>query len=83
MLLTSNGENVMAESIENAIKNKNDNISSVKAYVENDQIVANIYLKKEMDIDNIIKEYNSECPKYEKVKNYKIFIDSIDNRLKQ
>ncbi len=83
MLLTSNGENVMAESIENAIKSKNENINDVKAYVEKDQIVVNIYLKKEIDVDSIIKEYNSECPKYERVKDYKIFIDSIDNRLKQ
>ena len=83
MLLTSNGENVMAESIENAIKSKNENINDVKAYVEKDQIVVNIYLKKEIDVDSIIKEYNSECPKYERVKDYKFFIDSIDNRLKQ
>ena len=83
MLLTSNGENVMAESIESNIKNRDDNIKDVKAYIENDKINVNIYLSKEIDIENIIKNYNKDVPKYERIYKYKIFKDSIDNRLKQ
>ena len=83
MLLTSNGENVMAESIEERIKSKNESISDVKAYVENDKIKINIYIKSNIDIDTIINEYNKEVPKYEKIQDYKVFKDSIDARLKQ
>ncbi len=83
MLLTSNGENVMAESIEQSIKNKNNKIKDVKAYVENDVITVNIYTSDDIDIEEIINDYNKNVPKYEKVSKYKIFKDSIDNRLKQ
>ena len=83
MLLTSNGENVMAESIENNIKERNNNIKDVKAYIKNDKIVVDIYVVNEIDIDTIIKEYNKDVPKYERVSSYNIKIDSIDTRLKQ
>lgn len=83
MLLTSNGENVMAESIENNIKERNNNIKDVKAYIKNDKIVVDIYVVDEIDVDTIINEYNKDVPKYERVSSYNIKIDSIDTRLKQ
>ena len=83
MLLTSNGENVIAESIENSIKEKDSNIKDVKAYIKNDKINVDIYINGESDIDNIIKEYNNSVPKYERVEKYNIYNDSIDTRLKQ
>ncbi len=83
MLLTSNGENVMAESIENGIKEKDKNINDVKAYIKNDKIEVGIYVTGEIDADKVIEEYNKNVPKYERVATYKIISDSIDVRLKQ
>lgn len=83
MLLTSNGENVMAESIENNLKEKDNNIKDVKAYIKNDKIAVDIYVSNDIDIEKIIKEYNSDVPKYERVSDYTIKVDSIDTRLKQ
>ena len=83
MLLTSNGENVMAESIEENIKSRNSSIKSVKAYTKDDKIIVNIYLDKDIDLDELISKYNSEVPRYERVSDYKVYFDSIDTRLKQ
>ena len=83
MLLTSNGENVMADSIEENIKSRNKAIKSVKAYTKDDKIVVNIYVDKDINIDELIKKYNIEVPRYERVTDYKIYKDSIDTRLKQ
>lgn len=83
MLLTSNGENVLAESIENGIKMKSDSINDVKAYIKNDKIVVDVYVSNDIDLKDIIKEYNNEVPRYERVSSYNIKKDSIDIRLKQ
>ena len=83
MLLTSNGENVMAESIEVGIMNLDKKIRDVKASIKNDKIFVTIYVSGEIDAENIIKEYNKDVPKYERVADYMIKNDSIDVRLKQ
>ena len=83
MLLSSNGENIMAESIENGIKSKDKRINDVKAYIKNDKLAADIYSLEEIDVDKIVEEYNKEVPKYERVEIYKLIKDSIDVRLKQ
>lgn len=83
MLLTSNGENVMAESIENDIKERDNNIKDVKAYIKDDKIVVDIYVIDEIDAETIINEHNKSVPRYEKVSSYNIKKDSIDTRLKQ
>ena len=83
MLLTSNGENVMAESIEKGIQEKNSNIRDVKASIKNDKIFVSIYVSDEVDAEEIINEYNKEVPKYERVSDFEIIQDSIDIRLKQ
>lgn len=83
MLLTSNGENVMASSIEEGIKKIDSNIMDVKAYIKNDKIAVDIYIDKDIDGDEIIKQYNKDVPKYERVDSYRLFKDSIDTRLKQ
>ena len=82
ILLTSNGENIYAESIENRIKEKDNNITAAKAYIKNDKIAINIYVKGKIN-NNIIEEYNKEVPIYEKIYSYTIYEDSIDTRLKQ
>ena len=81
ILLTSNGENVIASSIEEGIKSKDNNINDVKAYIKNDRIVVDIYIKDDIN-PSIIEEYNKEVPKYERVSSYNIYKDSIDTRLK-
>ena len=83
MLLTSNGENVIAESIEENIKSRDSAIKSVKAYTKNDKIIVNIYLDKDINLDEIISKYNNEVPRYERVFEYNVYFDSIDTRLKQ
>ena len=83
MLLTSNGENVMAEAIEENIKSRSKFIKSVKAYTKKDKIVVNVYVDKDIDIKTIIDEYNKDVPRYERVSDYKVYFDSIDTRLKQ
>lgn len=83
ILLTSNGENVYAESIEKRIQEKDNNINAVKAYIKNDKIAVNIYVKQDIDIESIILNYNSEVPKYERIDYYNLYLDSIDARLKQ
>ncbi len=83
MLLSSNGENIMAESIENGIKSKDKRINDVKAYIKNDKLAADVYSLEEINLDEIISNYNKEVPKYERVEIYKLIRDSIDVRLKQ
>lgn len=83
MLLTSNGENIIASSIEDNIKNRNNSIQDVKAYIKNDKLAVDIYVKEKINIDEIINNYNSEVPKYERIDSYNLYLDSIDTRLKQ
>ena len=81
ILVTSNGENVDAETIENSIKEKDSSIVEVKAYIKDDKIAVNIYVKGELD-SSIIDKYNEEVPKYERISSFTIYKDSIDTRLK-
>ena len=83
MLLTSNGENIIAASIEDKIKGMNEAIKDVKAYIKDDKLAVNVYVDKEIDVDEVIKQYNKEVPAYERIKYHKVFNDSIDTRLKQ
>ena len=83
MLLTSNGENIIAASIEDKIKGMNEAIKDVKAYIKDDKLAVNVYVDKEIDVDEVIKEYNKIVPAYERIKYHKVFNDSIDTRLKQ
>lgn len=83
MLLTSNGENIIAASIEEKIKGMNEAIKDVKAYIKDDKLAVNVYVEKEIDVDEVIKEYNKIVPAYERIKYHKVFNDSIDTRLKQ
>ena len=83
MLLSSNGENIMAESIEQGIKSKDKRINDVKAYIKDDKLAVDIYVTDTIDADKIIEEYNKDVPKYERVLLYTVKKDSIDARLKQ
>lgn len=84
ILLTSNGENISAEKIEKRIKNKSKSIKEVKAYTKNDKICVNIYvINSNNDYKKIIDEYNNSVAPFERVAFFKVYEDSIDNRLKQ
>lgn len=83
MLLTSNGENVMAEEIEEGIKTLNEHIKDVKAYIKKDVINVDVYVDEEINLKKIIDTYNKDVPKYEKVVKYNMYKDSLDTRLKQ
>ena len=83
MLLSSNGENIMAESIEEGIKKLDSNIKDVKAYIKNDKLACDIYVTCDIDADKIVENYNKDVPKYERVELYSVIKDSIDVRLKQ
>ena len=54
-----------------------------KAYIKDDKLAVNVYVDKEIDVDEVIKEYNKIVPAYERIKYHKVFNDSIDTRLKQ
>jgi long-subunit acyl-CoA synthetase (AMP-forming) len=83
ILVTSNGENVLAESIENNISNRDNNIRKVNAYIKDDKIVVDIYITSDIDGEKIIEEYNKEVPKYERVSSYNLKKYSLETRLKQ
>jgi long-subunit acyl-CoA synthetase (AMP-forming) len=83
MLLSSNGEIIMAEPVEEGIKKLDKHIGDVKAYIKNDKLACDIYVDVEIDADSIIEAYNKDVPKYERVEIYKVIKDSIDVRLKQ
>ena len=83
MLLSSNGENIMAESIEEGIKKLDKNIRDVKAYIKNDKLACDIYVNSDIDADTVVNTYNKDVPKYERVVIYNVIKDSIDVRLKQ
>ena len=84
ILLTSNGENIDAESIENTIKNSSNSIKSAKAYIKNDTLAINLYVSNtDEDYNKIIEEYNKNVPIYEKIKSLEVYEDSVDSRLKQ
>ena len=83
ILLTSNGENVSSDFIEENIKKRSNEINAVKAYIKDDKIAVNIYVSKDGDYNYIIEDYNKEVPIYEKVSFFEVYIDSIESRLKQ
>lgn len=85
VILFSNGENIYPENIENRIIEKDSNINSVKVYLYDSKLKADIYLKKEnaRDYHKIIEEVNEEGSKFEKITFFEIFIDSVDVRMKQ
>ena len=85
VLLGNNGENISINRISDKIKETNDNISSVKLFIKNGKLNCSIYLKKEdsTNWEKIISDYNKNCPKYERIQEYQIIIDSVYTRLKQ
>ena len=64
-------------------KDENEAHKSAEAYVKNDKIGVNIYVTCNDNYDEIINLYNNNATRYEKVLFYKIYLDSIDARLKQ
>ena len=63
MLLTSNGENIDAKTLEDKIKKLSNKINEVKAYVKNDLIAINIYVTEEDNYKELIDTYNNKVLK--------------------
>lgn len=85
ILLGNKGENISINRISNKIKELNKNISSIKIFIKNEKLNCSIYVKMEdsTNWEKIISDYNNNCPKYERIDEYQIIIDSVDTRLKQ
>ncbi len=85
ILLGSKGENISINRISNKLKEANNNISSIKLFIKNEKLNCLIYLKKEdsTNWEKVIYDYNNNCPKYERIEEYQIIIDSVYTRLKQ
>ncbi len=84
-LLTSKGENIYPDDVENRIQAKSANINKVKVFLEKEDLCAHLYIKEETPTDykKIIEEYNLNSPKRERIVKFEVFVDSVDNRLKQ
>lgn len=82
ILIGENGENIYPEDIEKKLKEKNNNITHVKAYLKNNKLVCAIYVKEYENLDELIKTYNLECTKKDIIKDYEIILDTPENRLK-
>lgn len=61
------------------------NINSVKIFFDEELLTCYVYLKEEDNTNwnDFFEEINKEVPKYEAIKKYEIFVDSLDKRLKQ
>ncbi len=83
MLLTSNGENVSPEDLESKLE-KIECIIKATVYQKDNKICANLYVDDfEQDYDKIIEEFNNNVPKYQRIDEYEVLKNSIENRLKQ
>lgn len=85
ILLNGKGENISIERVSEKLKNVSKNITNVKLFFKEEKLNCVIYMKSEDTTDwkKIIEEYNDKCPKYEKIDEYKVLVDSLDVRLKQ
>ncbi len=81
MIVLPNGENVYPANIEilfDGIKN----INKVKVFEKDNALFARIYVTEELDCKEIVDTVNSKLPKYSRIKNHEVIIDSLNTRLK-
>lgn len=85
IIIGSNGEKITPEIIEEKIKKLNSIITNVKVFIRQGKLVANVYIKEETNIDwkILFNSLNETLPKYERIKEFEIIIDSLEKRLKQ
>ncbi|HPM74890.1 MAG TPA: hypothetical protein PLA71_04120 [Saccharofermentans sp.] len=85
MILMDNGENIYPQNIEQRILEKNDNIQTVRVYLDDKVLKATIYLKEEdsFDYSELVRQVNEEAVKNEKISAFETVLDSVDKRMKQ
>ena len=83
MLLTYNGENVSPEDVEEKLE-QNELIKKATVYQKNNKICASLYVDDiGKDYNSIVEEFNNSVPKYQRIEEYEVLKNNIDNRLKQ
>lgn len=85
MILMDNGENIYPQNIEQRILEKNDNIQTVRVYLDDKVLKATIYLKEEdcFDYSELVRQVNEEAVKNERISAFETVLDSVDKRMKQ
>lgn len=85
VLLSSHGENIYPDDIEQKLKAENDNINKIMIFLAEDELRAHFFIQKEdgFHYEELIENYNENVPNYRKIKGFEVFIDSVDKRLKQ
>ncbi len=86
ILVGSNGENIDVEVLTNYLISLNSKIKNVKLYMNKDnQLTADIYVLEITNDENFrdtIEKYNDNVLKYEKILEYNLIEDKVENRLK-
>lgn len=77
MLVLPNGENVSSNALVKRVKMIDDSIRSVKLYIRDDSLTADIYSSSQLDWDKLIDELNTLLPKYERIIRYNIIDPSL------
>lgn len=77
MLVLPNGENVSSNALTKKIKQIDPSIRSVKLYVRDNVLTADIYSAADLDWDSLIEECNNSLPKYERIKRFHIIDPSL------
>lgn len=85
VLIGENGENIEPTHIEKIICEKNDNINKALLYIQDGKVGCHIYLMlpENRDWEAFFEEVNSELSGYERIRQYDVLVDSVENRLKQ
>lgn len=85
VLIGENGENIEPTHIEKMICEKNVNINKALLYIQDGKVGCHIYLRvpENRDWEVFFEEVNREVSGYERIKQYDVMVDSVENRLKQ
>lgn len=83
IIIGENGENIDYQRIEQRIKEKSEAICKVQVFLRQERLSCYVFLTKEEDVDwaEFFRKINEEAPKYERISEYKIFHDSIQQFL--
>ncbi|MBQ9902254.1 MAG: AMP-binding protein [Clostridia bacterium] len=77
MIVLPNGENVSSNALVQKIKQTEPSIRSVKLYVRDNALTADIYSSAQLDWDSLIEALNNTLPKYERIRKYNIVDPSL------
>ncbi len=77
MLVLPNGENVSSNALSQKLKQTDSSIRSVKLYVRDDLLTADIYSSAFIAWDELIESFNLTVPKYERIGRYNIIDPSL------